>query len=68
MFRASSGEMLTAFAKVEPFLDKFRGDGGDYLKHMEAVVGDMPGSKEYTAMVRDRIRAAAAQKRETTGA
>ena len=61
MFRASSGEMLPTFAKVEPFLDKFRGEGGDYLKHVEAVVRDMPGSKEYIAMLRERMQPAAQQ-------
>ena len=62
MFRASNSEIITAFAKVEPFLADFRRGSPEYLKHLETVARDFPGSAEYLKMIREGMRAAALQR------
>jgi hypothetical protein len=60
MFRASNGELVFTFAKIEPFLDQLRADRADpgYLGNMEAVVRAMPGAAERMERIRARARTA----------
>jgi hypothetical protein len=62
MFAASNNEIITAFAKVEPFLAYFRQCTPDYLNHLETVARQMPHAAEYVAMIQQGIKALAAQK------
>lgn len=56
MFLASSQEMLTTFAKVEPFLDALREDTPGFVEHMEAVVRPIPDSASRLAALRELFR------------
>jgi len=59
MFRSANTEIIATFAKIEPFLEQFRGGPTDYLKHLERVVRETPVSNEYLATVREQFRAVA---------
>ncbi len=65
MFRAANPEMVSTFAKVEPFLARLREVSGipEFLRHVEAVVCAMPGAAERTALLRRQFQAAAEQAR-----
>ena len=52
MFLASSSEMLTTFAKLEPFLGPLREDTPGYAEYMEAVLRPIPGIDERMAALR----------------
>lgn len=60
MFRASNGELVFTFAKIEPFLAQLRADRRDpgYLANMEAVVRAMPGAAERMERMRALARPA----------
>lgn len=57
MFVDASQDMLTVFAKVEPFLAELRRDSPDLLRHLEAVVRSIRGSSERVVALRERSRA-----------
>lgn len=57
LFLASNQEMLTTFAKVEPFLDALREDTPGFIEHMEAVLRPIPRSAERMAALREYFRA-----------
>ena len=59
MFLASSSEMLTTFAKLEPFLGPLRDDTPGYVEYMEAVLRPIPGVDERMAGLREIFRASA---------
>jgi quinol monooxygenase YgiN len=56
LFLASNQEMLTTFAKVEPFLDALRHDTPGFIAHMEAVLRPIPQSAERMAALREYFR------------
>ena len=60
MFRASNAEMLTTFAKVEPFLAELRTTFGEpsFLQHLEAVVMGAPDAAAIVSRRREGLRAA----------
>ena len=62
MFRASSGEMVAVFAKVEPLLAQMREryDAPEFLQHMAQVVRETPGAIERLPQIRERMATAAA--------
>ncbi len=62
MFNDANGEQLGVFMKIEPYLAEFRTKMGNagYLTNLEKVVERRPGSKEYIAAFRERIKAMAA--------
>ena len=62
MFAASDGELLTAFAKIEPFLDQVRQRNTDYLKHFEQVARQFPEAETRLPQIREQFRAMAAAK------
>lgn len=59
MFRASNGEMIAVFAKVEPFLAQMRGGQAEFLQHMEQVVRETPGAMERLPQIREGFQAMA---------
>ena len=58
MFRAVSGEMLSTYCKVEPFIDEIRETFGqpDYLRYVQQVAGEWPGAGERMAAMREYFR------------
>jgi hypothetical protein len=60
-FRASNGEILATFAKIQPYLAQFRTATGEsqIAKHMEAVVMAMPDAEATMTRRREYFRAAA---------
>ena len=66
MFNDANGEQIGVFAKMEPFLNDYRGRMGNpkYLAQLEQIVMRRPGAKESLAAMREwfRQRAAAAQR------
>jgi hypothetical protein len=65
MFADCNGEQFVVFAKVEPFLAKYRETMGNpaYLAHLEKLVMKTPGATERMAMLRERFRNMAAARR-----
>ena len=61
MFRDTSGEIVATFSKVEPYLAELREATGspDFLKNMENLVREIPGSEARMNLVRERLRATA---------
>lgn len=61
MFLDANGEQLVVFAKVEPFITEYRAQMGNngYLKSLETLVRQQPGSAEAMASMRERFRAMA---------
>lgn len=57
-FLAANGEIVAAFSKVQPLLEKLRGvfQEPDFLKHMEAMIMAVPGAPEMLARRRERVR------------
>jgi hypothetical protein len=66
-FLAAHGEVVLAFAKVEPFLAELREAAGepDFCRHVEAVVTAMPDAP--TVLARRRAAAAAAAAARAAG-
>jgi hypothetical protein len=60
-FLAAHGEIITAFSKIQPFLDEARAVTGetDFCKHLEAVVMSAPDAQAVVARRREAWRAAA---------
>ena len=60
-FRAAHGEIVSTFAKVQPFLPELRSTSGEseFCKHIEAVVLAMPDAVAVMARRRAAIKAAA---------
>jgi len=58
MFRASNGEIVVVFAKIEPFLAEVRKQRGDpaFLQHMEQVVRETPGALARLSQIREQFR------------
>jgi hypothetical protein len=65
-FLAAHGEIFTAFAKIQPFLEEARAVTGEaeFCKHLEAVVMRAPDAQAIVARRRDAWRAAA-KRRQT---
>ncbi len=60
MFIAFSAEMLTVFAKVEPFLDQMRpADAPEFLKHLEQVARQFPNAETRLPQTREYFRTVA---------
>jgi hypothetical protein len=61
MFHASNGELVVVFAKLEPFLAQLREQRSnpEFLRHMEQVVGQLPGAVERLPQIREQFRAMA---------
>lgn len=60
MFKASNGELLTVFAKIEPFLSQIREQAPDGLRHLEEVARGFPNAEARLPQIRERFRAMAA--------
>ena len=62
MFNAANGELLSVFAKVEPFLNEMREhwNAPDFLRHLEEVGRQFPNADARLRQVRERVQAAAA--------
>ena len=62
MFNAANSELLSVYAKVEPFLDGIREHWNepDFLRHLEEVGRQFPNADTRLRRVRERIQAAAA--------
>ena len=58
MFNASSGELLSTFCKVEPFLEGMREHYPDYLRHLEEVARQFPDAERRLGQMRERMDAA----------
>ena len=56
MFEASSGELLTAFCKVEPFLAQMREQYPNYLRHLEEVARHFQDADIRLPELRERFR------------
>lgn len=63
LFQDTSGEMLSAFAKVEHLLDDVRVLSGSegFLKNTAKVVADWPGASERMAQLREMLRGLTAE-------
>ena len=59
-FRAAHGEIVSTFAKIQPFLEELRSTSGEteFCKHMEAVVTAMPNAEAVMARRRAALSAA----------
>lgn len=57
MFLAAHGEIVAAFAKVQPFLGPIRVDTPDFCRHMETVLMAVPGMAETLDARRTQLRA-----------
>ena len=64
MFRATGGELIFNFAKLEPFIARARAERGDphYLENMEAVARSWPDAVQRMASIRQRYGAGAVAK------
>jgi hypothetical protein len=62
MFNDANGEQIFIFARLEPFLAKYRAKAGQphYLAQLEQLIMRMPNAPERLAHMRERIRAMAA--------
>lgn len=62
MFRAASHELITTFAKVQPFLAELRAVSGapEFCRHIEEVL-NVPGMNEKLELSRAQVRAFAEQ-------
>jgi hypothetical protein len=60
-FRAAHGEIVSTFAKIQPFLAELRSKSSEpeFCKHVEAIVLAMPDAEATMARRRAAIRAAA---------
>ena len=65
-FRAAHGEIVSTFAKVQPFLAELRSTSGEseFCRHIEAVVLGMPDAAATMARRREALRAAARTRRK----
>ena len=63
IFRDTNQEVMSVYAKIQPFLEELRTltRAPDYLRNLERVIGDMPGSEERLAVLREQFRAFAAK-------
>jgi hypothetical protein len=64
-FRAAHGEIVSTFAKVQPFLAELRSTSGEpeFCRHIEAVVLGMPDAAATMARRLEALRAAAGTRR-----
>jgi hypothetical protein len=64
-FLAAHGEIVTAFAKIQPFLEQARTatQEPDFCRHIEAVVTQMPDAESILARRHEAWRAAAKRPR-----
>jgi hypothetical protein len=65
-FRAAHGEIVSTFAKIQPFLADLRtaSGGPEFCKHLEAVVMAMPDADATMARRREAISAANKARRD----
>lgn len=65
-FRAAHGEIVSTFAKIQPFLEELRSTSGEaeFCKHMEAVVIAMPDAEAVMARRRTALSAARNARRD----
>jgi hypothetical protein len=65
MFNDANAEQFVVFAKVEPFVAKYREMMGSPTAwvHLEKIVMKTPGAKDRLAATRERFRAMAAARR-----
>lgn len=65
-FRAAHGEIVSTFAKIQPFLAELRSKSSEpeFCKHIEAIVLAMPDAEATMARRRAAIRAAATATRD----
>jgi len=66
-FRAAHGEIVSTFAKIQPFLEELRSTSGEteFCKHMEAVVLAMPNAHAVMARRRAALSAANNARRDS---
>jgi hypothetical protein len=64
-FRAAHGEIVSTFAKIQPFLAELRSTSGEpeFCRHIEAVVLGMPDAAATMARRLEALRAAARMRR-----
>ena len=69
MFYASSAEILTVFAKVEPFLAELRQQRSipDFLRRTEQVALGFPGAEKFLSQMREQLRAMAQASKASAG-
>jgi hypothetical protein len=67
-FRAAHGEIVSTFAKVQPFLPELRATSSEpeFCRHIEAVVLGMPDAVGVMARRRAALKAAAAARGRPT--
>ena len=67
MFCASNGEIVVAFAKVEPFLAELRQQrkAPEFFQHVEKVVQMFPGAADRLPQIREQFLAMARALRNT---
>ena len=65
-FRAAHSEIVSTFAKVEPFLAELRSASGEseFCRHLEAVLLGMPDAVAVMTRRREAIRAMAKARKE----
>ena len=65
-FRAAHSEIVSTFAKIQPFLEELRSTSGEaeFCKHMEAVVIAMPNAEAVMARRRAALSAARNARRD----
>ena len=65
-FRAAHSEIVSTFAKVQPFLAELRSASGEpeFCRHLEAVVLGMPDAVGVMTRRRDAIRAMAMARKQ----
>ena len=63
IFRDTNQEVLSVYAKIQPFLGELRSltRAPEYLRNLERVIADMPGSEERLTVLREQFRALAAK-------
>ena len=66
-FRAAHGEIVSTFAKVQPFLAELRSTSGEFefCRHIEAVVLGMPDAEATMTRRREAIRAMAKGRKQS---
>ena len=54
MFYASNGELLTVFAKLEPFLEQMQQSNPELLNHLAHIARKFPNAETYLPQIRER--------------
>ena len=67
MFLASSGELLSVFCKLEPFLADVRQQDQDALRYLEEVARQFPDAETRVPQLRETLRKLAAARQSPQG-